>query len=409
MNIKGFTTKILHTAFSKPDVHGARHIPIYSTASYSFESAEDIADAFQGKKLAHAYSRSGNPTVEHLEQRVKSITGALSVLALSSGMAAINTLLLTLLKSGDNVITTPNLFGNSYSLFDSTLANFGVNFKFANVCKPLEIEQLIDTNTRLIFLETISNPQMEVANLKAIATIARKHNVLLVVDSTLTPPCIFNAKENGVDIEIISSTKHISGGGTTVGGLILDYGTYNWENNPRVAPLVKQHQAMAFTIKLRREVFRNTGACLSPFNAYLQVLGLETLALRVERSCNNALELAQWLQKQKGIKLVSYPGLQNSAYYTIAKQQFCGAPGSLMAFDMESEQACMQFMNKLQIINRATNLSDNRSLIIHPASTIYSEYNAETLMLQGIRDTLIRFSVGIEDIDDLKNDILQAL
>jgi O-acetylhomoserine (thiol)-lyase len=404
----GFNTKLLHTPYLKNDVHGALQVPIYANSAYGFENSEDISGAFKGTKPAHAYSRSSNPTVEYFEQRIKSITDGVAVLACASGMSAITNTIMALCNSGDNLISTRRLFGNSYALFESTLKPFGITARYADFSNLSSIEKLIDSNTRLIFLETISNPHLEVADIKAVSTIARKHNLVLVSDTTLTPPGMFDAKNFSIDICVISSTKFISCGGSTLGGVIVENGLYDWKNNPKVKPWTEKFGPFAFISKLRKELFRNTGGCLSPFNAYLQAIGLETMTLRVERASQNALELAKFLETLKGIKSVQYPGLESSPYYAISKLQFGKYPSALLTFDLESQEACFRFMDKLQIIRRATNLSDNKSLIIHPASTIYSEFGDKINELD-IRDTMIRLSVGIEDVEDLMEDIASAL
>jgi len=408
MNKLRFNTKLLHTPYLKNDVHGALQVPIYANSAYGFENSEDISGAFKGTKPAHAYSRSSNPTVEYLEQRIKAITDGIAVLACASGMSAITNTIMALCNSGDNLISTRKLFGNTYALFESTLKPFGINARYADFSNLSSIEQLIDSNTRLIFIETITNPHLEVADLKAVSAIAKKHKLVLVSDTTLTPPGMFDAKNFGIDICVISSTKFISCGGSSLGGVIIDNGTYEWKNNPVVKPWTLKFGLFGFISKLRKELFRNTGGCLSPFNAYLQAIGLETMTLRVERASQNAYELAKFLETLNGIKSVHYPGLESSPYYAISKLQFGKYPSALLTFDLESQEVCFKFMDKLQIIKRATNLSDNKSLIIHPASTIYSEFG-DSINELDIRDTMIRLSVGIEDIEDLMEDIQSAL
>jgi O-acetylhomoserine (thiol)-lyase len=231
----------------------------------------------------------------------------------------------------------------------------------------------------------------------------------LISDSTLTPPNIFNGSKFGVHIEVISSTKIISEGATSLGGLILDYGTYNWANNPKLKENANKFGPFAFNAKLRREIHRNMGACLSPYHAYLQSIGLESLALRFERAGENCLNLANFLQQQKNIKTVNYPGLENSPFYKTGTRQFGKYPGAILTLELENRRDCFHFLNKLQLISRATNLYDNRSLAIHPASTIYCDYDPELMRKLGVSDSLIRLSAGIEDISDLQNDILNAL
>jgi O-acetylhomoserine (thiol)-lyase len=404
----GFNTKLLHTPYLKNDVHGALQVPIYANSAYGFENSEDISGAFKGTKLAHAYSRSSNPTVEYFEQRIKAITDSNAVLACASGMSAITNTIMALCNSGDNLISTRKLFGNTITLFESTLKPFGITAKYADFSDLSSIEKLIDSNTRLIFLETISNPHLEVVDLKAVSAIAKKHKLVVVSDTTLTPPGMFDAKNFGIDVSVMSSTKFISCGGSTLGGVIVDNGTYDWKNNPVTKPWTDKFGKFGFISKLRKELFRNTGGCLSPFNAYLQAVGLETMTLRVERASQNAYELSKFLETLKSIKSVHYPGLESSPYYAISKLQFGKYPSALLTFDFGSEEECFKFMDKLQIIRRATNLSDNKSLIIHPASTIYSEFGDKINELD-IRDTMIRLSVGIEDVEDLMEDIQSAL
>lgn len=409
MSDLGFTSKVLHTRYNKEDAHNSLHFPVYDSASFEFDSAEDIADVFQGRKPGHSYSRITNPTVEHLERKVQTITNALSATAVSSGMAAISTFFLTILKSGDNIITSPYLFGNTLSLFESTLKPFGINVKYADLTKAEELGTIIDNNTRAIFFETITNPQLEVVDVKAISKIAREHNITVVSDSTMTPPYIFNAKEHGVDIEIISSTKYISGGATSVGGIVIDYGTYDWSKNPKLVDAKKKFGQFAFTAKYKKEVYRNIGSCLSPHNAYLQIIGIDTLALRLDRSVENTKVVAEWLYENPQIKKVNYPGLSSSPFFEIATKQFNNKPGGLLTFELESQDTCFKLINALKLIRRATNLNDNKSLIIHPASTIFSEYSADKRAEYGVRDNLIRLSIGIEDVQDIIEDLDNAL
>lgn len=403
--MKGFTTKAIHTPAGKKDPYGALQTPIYGTAAYEFETSEDLALAFQGKKPAHVYSRSTNPTVEHLENRVRNMTGAFSVIALSSGMAAISNLIMALGKSGDNVVASKFVFGNTYSLFEKTLKPWGLEGRYIDFTDLDALEKVIDENTAAVFLETITNPQMQVADLKAVADIAHSKNVPVIVDSTATPFVFYNAKEVGIDLEVISSTKYISGGGTSIGGLIIEYGIFNWAKNNKLSEDVKKFGPFTLFKKLRSEVYRNLGACESPFNAYLQCLGLETLALRVDASCKNAQAVAEHLEKHPKVKAVGYPGLSSSPYYERAKNQFGSRFGGILTFNLGSEEECMKFMDALKVIRRGTNLNDNKSMIIHPGSTIFCEFSDELKDEMGVPKTLIRLAVGIEDLEDLIDDI----
>jgi O-acetylhomoserine (thiol)-lyase len=404
-----FITRILHTRFSKEDPHGSLHMPVYDNVTFEFKSAEDLELAFQGKKPSHMYSRISNPTVEHLELRVKAITEALGVIALSSGMAAISNTVLTVARSGDNIITSKHLFGNTYSLFEQTLKDWGLETRYADLTKPEEVARLIDGKTRAVFLETITNPQLEVVDIKALSKAVKPRNVLIIADTTMTPPYLFSAKEFGVDIEVISSTKWISGGATSVGGLIIDHGAYDWKQNDKLQQDAVKYGPFAFLNRLRREVYRNIGACMSPHSAYLQSLGLETLPLRLDVACENTRRIADFLRKVNTVKSVNYPGHEDSAYHAVAKRQFGDKPGAILTFDLGSKEQCFGFLNKLNLIRRATNLHDNRTLILHPASTIFCEYDADLKHVMGVRETLIRLAVGIEDSHDLIGDIQQSL
>jgi O-acetylhomoserine (thiol)-lyase len=409
MKPRGFNTRLLHFPYSKKDAHGALQFPIYANAAFEFDSAEDIAGAFNGSKPAHAYTRSGNPTVEYFENRIKSITNGIGIAACASGMAAITSTILNLCNSGDNVITCRKLFGNTYALFESTLKSFGIEFRYCDMTNAQSILPLIDKNTRAIFFETINNPFLEVVDVKQVTAIAKKNNLVVLADTTLTPPNIFDAGNAGINISVISSTKYISSGGATIGGVVIDHGSYNWENIPKLSPFYPTLKELTFITRLKKEILRNTGGCLSPFNAYLQTLGLETMCLRFDKMTANTLQIAQWLQKNKKVVSVNYPGLENNAFHNLCKQQFRGLPGSILTFDLETKEECFKFLNKLQLVKRATNLNDNKTLIIHPASTIYCEFPTDIQKLLDIKDTTIRLSVGIEDCEDIIDDFVSAL
>ncbi len=407
--MSGFTTRAVHAPFLKKDPHGALHMPIYESVSFEFDTAEETEEAFLGRRPRHAYTRITNPTVEHLEQKIKHITGAVGVVAVSSGMAAIASTILSIARQGENLVTTKSVFGNTYSLFERTLQPWGLEARYADFTRPQTIEPLIDGNTRALFFETITNPQLEVADIEALAAITRRHKILLIADTTATPLYFFSSKDYGVDIEVLSSTKYVSGGATTVGGIIIDNGTYNWGQILKLEKEAKQFGPFAFLMKLKREVYRNLGACLSPHNAYLQSLGLETLALRADRSCHSARSLAELLSRHPKVKKVNYPGLESSPSYDIATRIFGARCGALVTFELPSKQECFAFLNKLKLLRRATNLNDNKTLALHPASTIFCEYPADLKRQMGVPETLIRLSVGIEDVEDLLADLTQAL
>jgi len=332
------------------------------------------------------------------------------VIAVSSGMAATSNVVLALAEAGTNIVTTRSLFGNTYSLFESTLRPWGLDITYVDLCDPEAIAAAIDKNTRAVFLETITNPQLQVIDVEAVATIAHAKNVPVIVDGTVTTPYLFRAKDFGADLEIIASTKYISGGATSVGGLIIDYGSFNWRRNPKVAPWVAKFGSNALLAWMRADVYRNLGSCLSPHNAYLQTLGLETLSLRAQRSCENALAVAHFLEHgHEKAHAVNYPGLPSSRYHETAKRQFPHGYGGILTFTLDSKDECFAFMNRLRLIRRATNMNDNKSLILHPASTIYCEYSPVEKEEMNVSESMLRLSVGIEDVDDIIEDLQTGL
>jgi len=401
----GFATNAIHGAKLKADVHGSLRTPVYDTVAFEFERAEDISQAFAGRRPAHTYSRITNPTVEDFEQRIRLISGGSAVVAVSSGMAAISNVILALAGAGTNIVTSKHLFGNTLSLFEKTLKPWGLEVRYVDMMSPAKIRPAIDENTRAVFLESITNPQLEVADFKAISKITSDESVPLIVDGTVTTPYLFRSKDFGVNIEVLSSTKYISGGATSIGGVIIDNGNFDWRKSPRLKDWANKMGPLALLGSLRREVFRNVGSCLAPHHAYLHSLGLETLSLRIEKSCANALDLAEFLQQHKWVSSVNYPGLPDSKSNEIASMQFGNRYGGILTFDLKNREACFALLDNLHLIKRATNVNDNKTLILHPASTIFCEYTDEILSDIGVRQTMIRLSAGIEDIDDLRNDL----
>lgn len=406
---KAFETKAIHTPFEEKDPYNSLHLPIYESNAFEFDTAEAMADAFVGKTSQHTYSRVTNPSVNYFEKRVTQLAGAYSATALNSGMAAISNLFLTIAYTGANIVTSPHLFGNSYSFLATTLKAFGVETRFCDLTNLEEVEKNIDSNTCALYLEIITNPQLEVADLQALSGIASRKNVPLVADTTIVPFCAFNASRCGVDIEVISSTKYISGGATSLGGLIVDYASFDWSRNPRLSELARQAGKATFTTKLRKEIHRNLGAYMTPHVANMQTIGLETLSVRFNQAAGSCLQLARKMQEIPAIVAVNYPGLEGNPFHPISQKQFGSQPGAMLTFDLASKEACFSFLNKLKLIKRATNLFDNKTLIIHPESTIYGSFSAEVKREMNISDRNIRLSVGLENVDDLLQDIQQAL
>ena len=385
-------TKAIHAEFPAKDAYGSISMPVYHTAAYEFDDADYMADAFCGRVIVPDYSRVLNPTVMFLEEKVRALTGAKEVTALNSGMAAISNTIMAVAAAGKNIVTSRHLFGNTYALLTVTLARFGVEARLCDLTNPAEVEAAVDENTACIFLEIITNPQMEVADLRALADITHRHNTLLIADTTLIPFTEFNAHSLGVDIEVVSSTKYLSGGATSLGGLIIDYGT-----------------AEGFSKRIKFELIFNLGAYMTPHAAYMQALGLETLDARYRIQSAAALELARRLRTLPAIGRVNYVGLEDNPYHELARSQFGPTAGAMLTIDLASGEACKRFINSLKLIKRATNLFDNKSLAIHPASTIFGPFSDEERKAMDVLDTTIRLSVGLEDIDDLFDDIKQAL
>lgn len=385
-------TIAIDTPFERRDAYGALSMPVYNSVAYEFANAKEMADAFTGKIIAPDYSRTMNPTVTNFERRIMALTGAADVTAMNSGMAAISNTVLALSAQGKNVVTSRHMFGNTYSLLADTLKRFGVEARFCDLTNIEEVEKNVDDNTCCIFFEIITNPQMEVANIGDLAKVARKHGIPLVADTTTIPFTMFSVHDLGADIEIVTSTKYLSCGATSLGGLIIDYGT-----------------TKGFKEHIKGEMLFNFGAYMTPQVAYLQTIGLETLSARYNVQASNALRLAQKLHDTKGIKSVNYVGLEDNPYHELAQKQFGKTAGAMVCMDLESPEACFRFLNNLKLVHRATNLFDSRTLAIHPYSTIYGNFTTEQRAKMDVLDTTIRLSVGLEDVDDIYEDIRQAL
>lgn len=385
-------TKAIHTSYQRRDAYDALSMPVYHTAAYEFDNASIMADAFCGRSDAPDYSRVTNPTVTYFENKVKYLTDAHEAIAFSSGMAAISNALLAIAASGKNIVTSRHCFGNTYALLTRTLQRFGVEPRFVDLTSADEVENALDQHSCCIYTEIITNPQMEVADLRMLADKAHQLNIPLMADTTLIPFTEFSAKALGVDIELVSSTKYLSGGATSIGGLIIDYGT-----------------TADFGKRIRSEMLLNLGAYMTPHVAYMQTIGLETLDARYRIQAQNSLELAQRLRELPQICNVNYIGLPDNPFHQRSKQQFNGNYGAMLTIDLKDEAACFNLINHLKLIRRATNLFDNKSLAIHPASTIFGPFTADERRDMDIYDTTIRISVGLENIDDIFEDIQQAL
>lgn len=386
-------TLAIHSKYQSPDAYNALSMPVYHSAAYEFDNAEVMADAFCGRSDAPDYSRVTNPTVIYFENKVKALTGAADAIAFNSGMAAISNALIAIASAGRNIVTSRHLFGNTYMFITGTLSRFGVEGRLCDLTNIEEVEQAVDADSCCLYLEIITNPQMEVADLKALSAVCRRHGIPLIADTTMIPFTEFDARELGIDIEVVSSTKYISGGATSLGGLVIDYGTWKGDVSRRI----------------RKELLLNMGAYMNPHAAYMQTLGLETLDARYRIQASNAMTLARKLGELPGIKRVNYIGLPDNPYHELARRQFGPTAGAMLTIDLEDREACYAFIDNLRLIRRATNLFDNKSLAIHPASTIFGPLTQAQRNSMDVSDTTIRLSMGLEDPDDLFEDIRQAL
>ncbi len=387
-------TQAIHLAYERRDAYDALSMPVYNAVAYEFDNAEMMAEAFTDKISAPDYSRVENPTVTNFERRVAALTDAKKVTAFNSGMAAISNTLIALSAQGKNIVTSKHLFGNTYALLVGTLRRFGVAVHLCDLTNIEEVKAAVDENTCCVFLEIITNPQMEVADLSALAAVAHEKNIPLVADTTTIPFTQFSSHALGVDIEVVSSTKYVSGGATSLGGVVIDYGT---------------SYAGDFGKRLYGEQLFNFGAYMTPQVAYMQTIGLETLDARYRVQSSNALELARRLQTLPQIQHVNYVGLEDNPYHALAQKQFGCTAGAMVCIDLADKEACFSFINHLKLIHRATNLFDNRTLAIHPASTIFGGFSDAQRRSMDVLDTTVRLSIGLEDVEDLFEDIEQAL
>ena len=397
-------------------------VPIYQTVAYEFDDAQHGADLFNLAVPGNIYTRLMNPTNDVLEKRVAELEGGLAGLVLSSGMAAINYAILTIAEAGDNIVTTPQLYGGTYTLFAHMLPKQGIEVRFAPNDSTEELEKLIDDKTKAIFCETIGNPAGNIVDIEAIATMAHKHGVAVIVDNTVATPILCTPIEYGADIVVHALTKYIAGHGTSLGGIIVDSGKFPWAQYKARNPVLNQPEpsyhgvvyteafgAAAFIGRARTVPLRNTGSALSPFNAFLILQGVETLALRMERHCDNALAVAKFLQSHPKVEWVNFAGLAGDKYYDLAKKYFNGRPASLMTFGIKGGfEAGVKFYDQLKMIKRLVNIGDAKTLASHSASTTHRQLTPEEQLKAGVRPETIRISVGIEHVSDIIADLEQA-
>lgn len=424
LNNSKFETIALH-AGHKPDQETlSRAVPIYRTTSYVFKNTEHAANLFSLKEAGNIYTRIMNPTQEVLEKRMAILENGAAALALSSGTSAIYYSIINICQSGDEIVSANNLYGGTYTMFHDILPQFNIKCNFVDPKNPSNFEKFINKNTKAFFIETIGNPSLDVSDIEEIANIAHKHEIPLIVDSTFTTPYLLRPIEYGADIVVHSLTKWIGGHGTAIGGIVIDSGKFNWNNpkfklftepepsyhNIRFATDLGENNNIAFIMRMRLVPLRNLGACISPDNAWYFLQGIETLALRMERHCYNAMEVAKYLSKHKKVSWVRYPGLENDPTHNIAKKYLKNGFGGMVVFGIKGgKQAGQKFIENLQLFSHLANVGDAKSLAIHPATTTHSQLSEEEQLSGGISPDLIRLSIGIENINDILQDLEQAL
>jgi len=403
-----FNTALLHQNFDGEKSTGSTIMPIYQVSAFAHETAEKLEKVFHNQAPGFAYTRISNPTVDAFEKRVAAMEHGIGAVSCSSGMTAVTMALLNILHAGDEVIAGSGLFGGTIDLF-SDLKAFGITTRFAESVTVEEIEPLINKHTKVVFTELIGNPKLDVVDLKAVSELVHAHGIPLIIDSTTATPYLIHPFEYGADVVVHSSSKYINGGGNAISGVIVDSGNFSWDKSryDGFEPFEK-YGKFAYLAKLRNAIWRNVGGCLSPMNAFLNSVGLETLGLRMERLCDNALKLAQYLEHTEGVT-VNYPALEKSPYYDLVQKQFDGKGGAILTLQVGSKKKAFCLINHLQYATNATNIGDTRTLVIHPASTIYAHSNEKQKQSAGVYEDSIRISVGIEDIEDLIADFGQAI
>ena len=404
-------TLAIHGGFRGDKETGATVVPIHQTISYSYRSAQEITNVFDGKAPGYIYTRIANPTTTALEARLAQIEDGIGCIATSSGMAAIASVVMGLVKTGDQIITALGIFGGTVSLFKKTLGRFGVKTVFVDVAETSNFARALNDKTKLIFVETISNPGMDVPDVPAIANIAHQVNIPFIVDNTAATPMLIKPSEFGADIIIHSTSKFINGHGTAIGGAVIDTGNYSWREGifEDIKILSDKAGQLAFLSHLRNWIYRDLGGCPAPMNSFLMLQGLETLSARMERHCQNAMKLAQYLQNEPKVKWVNYPGLTNQTFYHRVEKLFNGRGGALLTFGPGTKEKAYKFINSLKLARNSANLGDSKTLVIHPASTIFNEFSDDEKEEMGIAEDMIRVSVGVEDFEDIKADFEQAI
>lgn len=417
----GFRTRALHAGAQPDPYSGSRAVPIYQTTSFVFEDTQDAADLFALQKYGSIYTRIGNPTLSAFEERVASLEGGIGAVATSSGQAAEFLTMAALAQAGDNIVANASLYGGTVTQFDVTLRRLGIDTRFVNANNPEAIEAKIDANTKAIFTEIIANPSGEVADVEAIAEVANRNGVPFVIDNTFATPYLCRPLEFGADIVVQSATKFLGGHGTSIGGVIVDSGRFDWGNGrfPVMTEPVPSYNGLrwwdnfgeyAFTTRVRSEQLRDVGASMSPFNAFQLLQGIETLPQRMEEHVANAQRVAEWLDADDRIGWVKYAGLHDSPHHAMANKYLPMGPGAVFTFGVKGGRAAGgRFISALQMISHLANIGDAKTLILHPATTTHQQLSDEQLRAGGVGDDMVRISIGLEDIEDIIWDLDQAL
>lgn len=417
-----FETLQLHAGQTVDPTTKSRAVPIYQTTSYVFEDAQEAEDLFGLKKTGNIYSRIGNPTVAVFEDRLAALEDGVGALATASGMAAITYTVLGLAHAGDHVVAATTLYGGTFNLLKETLPRYGITTTFVDVDNLEEVEAAIQDNTKLVFIETLGNPSINIPDIEKVADIAHAHKIPLVADNTFGTPYLINVFSHGVDISVHSATKFIGGHGTTIAGVIVDSGKFDWEASGKFPQFVDEDPsyhnisytrdigAAAFITALRVQILRDTGAALSPFNAFLLLQGLETLSLRIERHVENTKKIVDFLENHPKVEKVNYPSLLSSPYYALAQKYLPKGAGSIFTFHVKGDQdEARQVIDHLEIFSDLANVADAKSLVVHPATTTHQQLSEEDLLACGVTRNQIRISVGLENADDLIEDLRLAL
>ena len=422
-----FDTLQLHAGYEPDSATHSRAVPIYQTTSYTFDSTEHAANLFGLKEFGNIYTRIMNPTTEVFEKRIAALEGGVAAVATSSGQSAQFLALTNIMEQGDNFISTSYIYGGTYNQFKVQFKRLGIKVKFVDGDNPADFEALVDENTKAIYIESIGNPKFNIPDFEGLSAVAKKHNIPLVVDNTFgAGGYICRPLELGANIVVESATKWIGGHGNSIGGVIVDGGNFNWGNGkfPQFTEPSEGYNGLvfwdvfgegspfgniAFSIRARVEGLRDYGNVISPFNSFLLIQGIETLSLRAQRHVDNALEIAKWLQKQDWVKKVNYPGLEDNPYHELAKKYLQNGFGGVVSFNVHGgSEAAQKLVNNVKLISHLANVGDARTLIIHPSSTTHEQLSLEDQLKSGVEADALRLSVGLEHIDDIKDDLTEA-